>query len=422
MRKRSLPDGARPPTAPRTHGCVRLRIDATGSAPRPAPRAASGALAVLGLAWAAVVGADAGDAGPFARHALPGDFPLATITGAPWRFDFELDLVRAGTDLLVVEGDGGAVRHAPRRALPDGTWRWLATDGSGSLIEGAAGEHSLRWPDGAVTRFVRGRPTDTLDAEGRHRRWRYEGDRLSALVDDEAGTLAIDRDAGGAAVRLRLPGGDELLVDGAPASAAPSAPRARPWCPADEGCDVAGSPPGEAFTTGPHVPGASTLDLRPASCRSYFVDYRGTGRGNRIEDAFDAVRAGRGLRHTARDFPVVDFVGADVLVSIRSRDLSSPTYANPARPALFDQLMRDGRDAERLLLGPLRDAGFVSASPRDGERDALARIDAAPARRLVFELVIQHGVAGPDQIRQIERARAELAARHGIELRVLEIP
>ena len=45
-----------------------------------------------------------------------------------------------------------------------------------------------------------------------------------------------------------------------------------------------------------------------------------------------------------------------------------------------------------------------------------------PERAVVLELVVRHGIASADQKGQIRRAAAELLARHGIRLRVVEIP
>ncbi len=360
---------------------------------------------------------------PFVRHALPVGSTLPTLTPEPWRFGFEHGLYADGADLVLVRGDATSVRLVPDAPSSDGTWRWVAADSSGHTIEGGSGRHLLRDAQAATIAFERGRPVEASQPGRGATRWHYLDDALVAVSDGRGNTLSIVRDAADDVTRIELPDGGRWLPDGAGTDlAAPRSAVAAAHCPVDEVCDATASPPEEAFAAGSHVPGAATRDLRPASCRSYFVDYYGTVRGERIEDALVTSPEVTGRVPTVTDFPVVDFVSATELVSVRSRDLSSPTYTNASRPALFDQLMRDGRDARRLVMEPLRAGDSVEAQPRPGELGVITRIDAQPPRRFVLELVVRHGAATPDQIEQIRRAREELATRHGIELRVVEIP
>ena len=381
----------------------------------------------LPAAWIAAlmltVDVASADQTSFVRHALPEGSPLPTLTSEPWRFGFERSLHVDGADLVVVHGDGTFVRHVPERSLPGGTWRWVADDGSGSSVEGGGGRHVYRDARDASVIFERGRPVEAMREGTRIVRWRYADERLVAVTDARGDTLNLSRDATGRVTRIEFPDGALWQSGGASADLAAPLPATDPaQCPVDDTCDAGASPPGDAFAAGPHVRGATTRDLRPGSCRSYFVDYYGTSRGTRIEGAFEADLGTDARVPTAEDFPVVDFVSSTELVTVRSRDLSSPTYTNPSRPALFDQLLRDGRDVERLLLEPLRERGHVVVTARPEEIGTVTRIDAHPPRRPVLELVVRHGKATPDQIDQIQRARTELATRHGIELRVIEIP
>ena len=370
---------------------------------------------------------------------VPPDFPLPTLLGVPARLDVELALGRDGPDLVHVDGAGTPRRFAPRAALGDGRFVHAATDGSDARITGGgpgggpgggAGDgprHALREADGTVVEFVAGAPVRATSPDGRVALWHRAAGRLVRHDDGRGRVLDFDHEAG----RLvRVTSGDGALdadalraVAGAGADA-PAGTHTGSWfdeCPVDTVCDAAGSPPPDGFLDGPGIPGAVRRDVRPGSCRSHFVDYRGTRRGRAIEHGLIRFEdASLGLP-TVPGFPVVDFVGADELVVVRSRDLASPTYDDPVRDALFDRLMRDGLDVERLLLGPLRERGHVEAGAADGV-PGIRRIEATPERSVVLELVVRRGMASPSQIDQIERARIELAARHGIELRVVEIP
>ena len=414
--------------------------------PRGVPPLALLLVALVALASAAARAADSPAPGAYrldigassVRVArVPPDFPLPTLLGVPARLDVELSLGRDGPELVHVDGAGTPRRFAPRAALGDGRFVHAATDGSGARITGdgpgdGAGDgprHALREVDGTVVEFVAGEPVRATSPDGRVALWHRAAGRLVRHDDGRGRVLDFDHEAG----RLvRVTSGDGALdadalraVVGAGADAdAPTGTHTGSWfdeCPVDTVCDAQGSPPPDGFLDGPGIPGAVRRDVRPGSCRSYFVDYRGTRRGRAIEHGLTRFEdASLGLP-TVPGFPVVDFVGTDELVVVRSRDLASPTYDDPVRDALFDRLMRDGRDVERLLLGPLRERGHVEAGAPDGV-PGIRRIEATPERSVVLELVVRRGMASPSQIGQIERARTELAARHGIELRVVEIP
>ena len=410
--------------------------------PRGAPPIALAVLALVALSSAFARAADppALDARRFDVGAssvrvvqVPPDFPLPTLLGVPARLDVELALGRDGPDLVHVDGASTPRRFAPRAALGDGRFVHAATDGSGARITGdATGDgpsHALLEADGTVVEFVAGAPVRATSPDGRVALWHRVAGRLVRHDDGRGRVLDFEREAG----RLvRVTSGDGALdadalraVAGAdPDADAPAGTRTDSWfdeCPVDTVCDAQGSPPPDGFLDGPGIPGAVRRDVRPGSCRSYFVDYRGTRRGRAIEHGMTRFEHARLGLPTVPGFPVVDFVGTDELVVVRSRDLASPTYDDPVRDALFDRLMRDGRDVERLLLGPLREDGHVEAGAPDGV-PGIRRIEATPGRSVVLELVVRRGMASPSQVRQIERARTELAARHGIELRVVEIP
>ena len=363
------------------------------------------------------------------RTRVPDDFPLPTLLDGPWRLALEWTLGRDGADLVLVDGRGVAARFAPERPLTDGTWRWVGADGA--TIDGGRGRHALRAADGTGIEFEGARPVSIRTPDGRTGSWRHEAGRPVAHTPPggqplrlvyERGALARIETAGGA-LRYAVPG--PARRSRAPVSADrdanPSAPSWFGHCPADDRCDAESSPPGEAFARGPTIPGALALDVRPGHCDSHFAEPENAVRGEAIERGLAGAPPHAHQHPTVHDFPVVDFVGEDELVVVRSRDLARPAYDEPTGTALYERLMRDGRDVERLLLAPLRERGHVTATGPGGA-PGVRRVDAEPPRRTVLELVVRHAMATPSQVRQIERARAALAERHGIELRVVEIP
>ena len=138
--------------------------------------------------------------------------------------------------------------------------------------------------------------------------------------------------------------------------------------------------------------------------------------GERIETALAELAHYARYAPTVRSFPIVDFIGAELRV-VRSRDLALPSY-DGAPGALYERLLRDGDDIVRQLLEPLARDGRVEVTEL-GRTTALGPLAGRP---VVLELVVRHGFASGDQIAQIERARAALLERHGIRLRVIEIP
>ena len=367
------------------------------------------------------------------RTRVPDDFALPTLLPGPWRVDFEWTLGRDGPDLVVVDGRGVATRFAPRRALGGGDWRWIAPDGA--AIDGARGRYALRAADGTVIEFDGRRPVRARTREGGVASWRYESDRLVSHTAAGGSALALGYGPDGALVEIASTGGAlRYATPGVDAGEGPPAPAARArrapdtgggtrfgHCPARDRCDPDSNPPPASFARGPTVPGALALDVRPGHCGSHFDEPANAVRGDAIEAGLAGTGPHASQRLTAYGFPAADFVGEREIVVVRSRDLASPTYDEPGGTALRERLLRDGRDVERLLLAPLREEGHVRANVADDE-PGVRSVEAEPPRAVVLELVVRHGLANPLQVAQIERARAELAARHGIVLRVVEIP
>ena len=360
---------------------------------------------------------------------VPHDFPLPTLLGAPWRLDVELALGRDGPDLVLVDAEARARRFVPRVALADGRFEHVANDGSTARIRGDASRHTRCTASTAPpTDFVGGAPVRATSPDRSYRALASRGGAPRPHHDDGRGRTLVFEHERGRLARVRS-GAAVLDADALRAHASDDPPatnrgRTDSWfgeCPADTVCDTEAFPPPEGFLDGPGIPGAVRRDVRPGSCRSHFVEHVGTRRGLAIEHGLGRLDGtGIGLP-TVPSFPIVDFVTADELVVVRSRDLASPTYDDPTRDALYERLMRDGRDVERLLLAPLSEDGHVAA-PAPAGVGGIRRIETTPARTVVLELVVRHGMASASQVAQIERARVELARRYGIELRVVEIP
>ena len=275
--------------------------------------------------------------------------------------------------------------------------------------------------DGTRIDFVGSAPVRIVSPDGRVRSLHYVGGRLRS-VNEEGGPTLLFGYASGELRTLSLPDGTRWKIvrdaEGNPEPVRDDvAGGCEPSDPTDEdSCDTDASPPDPTFEHGAGIPGALRLDARPASCRSYFSDFVGTARGMAIEGGIGDLPHYGGYRGTVRSFPIADFVGAELRV-VRSRDLSLPTYDSPGE-GLLERLLRDGEQIERQLLVPLERHGRVEL--RELGRTTTVLHD--PSRPVVLELIVRHGLASPDHIRQIERARTLLRERHEIALRVIEIP
>jgi len=188
-------------------------------------------------------------------------------------------------------------------------------------------------------------------------------------------------------------------------------------CPLD--CDSTADDAGPGFTDGPGIPGATRLDVRPASCRSYFVDYPPIDRGTHIEAALTRHPAFASAVPTVRSFPLVDWISDTELIVLHSRDLAS-RYLDASRDpdALYDRLLADGEAIQRDIVDGLAIDGGILVR----ESGAQTHLAPDPPRQPVLAMVVRDGLVSPSQLAQIRRAEADLARRHGIELRVIEIP
>lgn len=173
------------------------------------------------------------------------------------------------------------------------------------------------------------------------------------------------------------------------------------------------------FQPNPYSGRQTTLDARPASCESYFVQYYGTRRGSAIESGLHRHEPYNGMQSTIRTFPIIDFIDDSTLYVIHSRDLGNRTFNSPSRPnALFDQLMDDGEDIQTRFVDVLLEQGSISAS----ERGQTTTITVDQLRPITLQLVIRDGMASADHWAQIELAQEQLMRLYGITLEVVIIP
>jgi|GEM_PF-3562093 len=246
-----------------------------------------------------------------------------------------------------------------------------------------------------------------------------EGQRI--VFDPVGVSLAANDRFVDATGRWQLEGarGEYVLTDPQGRRARPSIGRAgtAEHCPVD--CDTANHPPGATFAAREGIPGARYLDLRPASCASYFTEFAPLARGARIEAALTRQGGMAGMTATVRSFPLIDWLDDEQLIVLHSRDLASESLDATRHPtALFDVLLSDGRSIERDIAQRLARDGHILV--RDGVAET--RVDALPPRRIVLTLLVRHGMATEQQRTQIRLAREQLRLRHDIELQVIEIP
>lgn len=186
----------------------------------------------------------------------------------------------------------------------------------------------------------------------------------------------------------------------------------------EQQCDIENAD-AHSFQAVPYTGPQMTLDARPESCESYFVQYYGTQRGFKIETGVHQYEPYSSMQSTIRTFPVIDFMDDANLYVVHSRDLGNRTFNSPSRPnALLDQLLADGEEIQTRFIDVINNEGSISAE----EMGQSTTITSDQMRPVTLQLVIRDGIASADHWRQIETARVQLQARHGITLEVVVIP
>lgn len=326
-----------------------------------------------------------------------------------WRHAYESRLTSDGNDRVIFDAFG-----QPHRFLRQADGRYLAATVSDGTLHESDG--TLVWTDasGIATEFQGSFPTRLHFPDDQTLRLDYADGQLHSISDEQGEQIIIEHEDG-EAPRVHLPDGRTTVLD-----ADPCLPQPTPGDATDEEdqCDTQANPvPG--FDTIQTRPGVSTLDARPASCQSYFVEFYGTVRGEEIESGLARLPPYADMLPTNRSFPIIDFIDGNELVVVRSRDLASPSFNNPEDPeALHDRLLRDGAEIQSRFLEELQRDGAVTRT----EEGRTTHIVQDPSRSISLHVLIRQNMASPEHWRQIEQARVELLQRYGIRLQVVIIP
>lgn len=183
-------------------------------------------------------------------------------------------------------------------------------------------------------------------------------------------------------------------------------------------CEI-DSPNGSAFNTSPILNFSTQVDIRPITCESFFDDYLHTRRGIRIESALHTTSYFSGYMETVSTFPVIDFISEGKAHVTKSKDLTARIYNdNSGRSPLFDSIVSDAEDIEERFFKRLEQENSITASVQG----KTTTIRAGEIDNLTVHIIIQAGMATPDQINQIKRAKNELNMRWGFKLEIFEIP
>ena len=351
-----------------------------------------------------------------------------------WRHRYEIRLTRDEKNLIVFDQYGS--QHV---FTPDGDYNYQAvTSNSGTLsLLGTESGSQYQWINGQrVEHLFRGSFPVTITAPGKPKISLYYHDQQLQSVREESGHLLefFYKDAqlervSSSTIRTGLAtnahcnasqthtSSNESELSEYPETAESDNPDTQSNT-AEQRCDTQANPVPGFGTIRPdnHV---TSIDARPASCDSYFVQYYGTERGAKIEIGLRDLPPYSSMTPTVRSFPIVDFINGNELIVVRSRDLASPSFNDPlSDDALFARLMRDGAEISRLFLEPLREHGSVTAT----ESGQTTTIENHDPLNLTLQLVIRHDMASASHWQQIERARAALQVRYGVRLEVVLIP
>ena len=346
---------------------------------------------------------------------------------ARWRHRYEIRLTQQGDDRVVFDHHGG--RHL-FKLNHDGSYS--PADASSGSLTSHAGQYI--WTDNhAVQHQFHGSFLTTLTfSDNQKLTLHYQSDQLRSVSDEQSGKIDFIHDNGYLS-EVQLPDGRSLRdtsdpcnpltqpdTEPLPDDSTSTGPGEEqpPTEESPERCDTQQNPvPG--FNALPTRSGVTTLDARPASCQSYFVEYYGTVRGEEIEAGLEDHPPYATMIPTNRSFPIVDFINGNQLIVVRSRDLASPTYNNPDSPeALYNRLMRDGRQIQTRALDRLQSDGVLSST----ENGRTTLITHHEQQSVVLHLLIRQNMASSAHWQQIQNASIALAARYGIRLEVIIIP
>ena len=337
---------------------------------------------------------------------------LQTLDGRNWRHNFDMILTRSNDVISIFDEFG--TRHdfeLDTDTRSDNSFSLMGNHAQSGRIE--LNGDIIQWsrPSGSSVDFYGSLPYRINGANSQTLSLDYDQGRLTRVSDEHSDSLLFHYTNG---MLDRVEANEvsyscEQINHDNPSPSPPSSYT----------CDHTVNPAPESTRT-PSFSGALAIDLRPASCNSYFVEYFGTMRGQEIEYGLDTHTRYQHYVSTVRSFPIIDLIGEHELLTVRSRDLTSASYDPAVFPdGLYRRLLADAMDIQDRFITPLQTHGTLETI----ELGESTRVDSDILNRpMVLEIIIRHGFASPEQIAQINRARADIEQTYGIELRIIEIP
>jgi len=371
---------------------------------------------------------------------------LDTSLGQGWRHSFDLLLTADEFNFTIFDESG--TRHTFRRTADSSVFQFERSSDvvQESTLSFSNNQHQWSRADGSRVHFTGSLPTSISLTNGNSYELRYRNGllvsvdqffgnaELQRLFDFEYinGQLNYVRRAGSVWHRYTMGKEGQLNIDALPSvitssnsisgSSLTDSDASQTLCVPDEteadACDTQASPAPSDFQTLSDIPNAIRIDIRPASCESYFTDYYGTQRGTQIEDALGNHPRYAELDHAVRSFPIVDFYEDGEIRVVRSRDLASTTLSSERGEPLYNRLIRDGADIQRRLFDVIAENGSITVQ----ENGSTTSISGEEIEDVILEVVVRYDLATPAQIVQIENARQKLLEQFDVVLQIIEIP
>ena len=378
---------------------------------------------------------------PFRWHYQPAGDHIPSAMGSLWHHNYNLRLLQNEEKLELVKPDGTRQLFSPI----DGQ-HFVADESPNETIEHRSQHYHLTTLEMTATCFG-SYPVEIKQTNQFAIKLRYKNGVLSRLFDTNANMLLLSYSNNGALTEITQTDGASITFeydqyDRLAASRSsqhsqriiyPSSPPVV-LCTAvtsnpqqqtpqqqsnDQTCDVNQNPPPSSYQLSQLNPNSIKIDLRPQSCRSYFVDYNGIDRGVKLEAGMLTHVRYNNLIATVRSFPVVDFIDGREAIAVYTKDLTSKTYNAFNHPnGLYQSIIQDAQKVDDKFLSKLQTAGSVSAK----EKGITTTITSSQVDTLRMEVMIQAGAATPLQLAQIERARVTLLSQWNIKLVTVIIP
>lgn len=374
---------------------------------------------------------------PFTWRYLPSepDLPRSAI-GSQWRHQYEINLLSKGESLEILDEIGKRTEFI---RIKDNLFE-SDTPAMGRIIR--EDQYSQWITDKKQIVFYGSYPVTIKHPHSSAIKLRYKDSKLTRVFDQAGNSIHLIYNENNTIAKLIQPNGEAIHFDYdqhyrlASSSATgvrhnytyTSAPPVVICLPsysqadteADDGlCSDTEVKPSDAYEFAASDAVYSKIDLRPSSCKSYFVEYNSIERGVKIESGLFMHSLYSHLTPTVRSFPVVDFIDGREVIAVYSKDLNSKSYSSLTNPdGLFKSIMLDADKADTLFLSKLNSEGMVTAKEK-GQTTTIYK-DQVDGFRM--ELIIQAGMATPDHLIQIEKARQALWQDYNIRLQVIQIP